>query len=90
MPVSASVGREAPDQPQMREVLQTFKRTWITVIIIKNDPASQTGGKTALSRNTEFLGELSPYYCYRSDFHRLPAKFFLGIFERKSEILLIR
>lgn len=90
MPVSAMVGRELPDQPQMRKILQTSEAAGITVLLIKNDPASQTGGKTALSRNTEFLGELSPYYCYRSDFHRLLAKLLLGVFECKSEVLLIR
>jgi hypothetical protein len=42
----------------MREILKTSESIRIPIFLIKNNPASETRGKTALSGNTEFLRKL--------------------------------
>ena len=88
MPLGMSVAGEFPDKPQMRKILKSPEGRWITEFLIKNNPASETRGKTALSWDTEFLGKSCSDYSYRADFHILLLKFILRVLESKPECIL--
>ena len=88
MPLGMSVAGEFPDKPQMRKILKSPEGRWITEFLIKNNPASETRGKTALSGNTEFLRKLGSDDSYRADFHILFFKFLFSILKSKPERLL--
>lgn len=87
MPLGMSVAGEFPDKPQMRKILKSPEGRWITEFLIKNNPAPECRGKTALSWNTELLWKPGSDYSNRADFHKLLFEFLLRVLKSKLECL---
>ena len=70
------------------EILKTSESIRIPIFLIKNNPAPERRGKTALSWNTELLWKPGSDYSNRADFHKLLFEFLLRVLESKLECLL--